>query len=125
MSVVLWVDKQLTPALRAQLVRESSRWLFRSLCVALTRRTDGRKEEPFRLNSSRVTVFNINNGRENLVAKVRTINHSHGHHCESEKASFWSSAELAMRAKAAMIPLVAIKIVPDTLINTVDVRVYQ
>lgn len=67
----------------------------------------------------------MKNGRINLVARVMIINHNHGNQFEVENSNFWVSTELAPTVKPERILPSAKKVVPDTLIETVDVRVYQ
>jgi hypothetical protein len=86
---------------------------------------DGIHRDSSQLNASRITIFNMKNGRVKSVASVQIINHSQFNDFEIENFNLLVSTVVAAPVKADNILLNANKVVPDTLIETVDVRVNQ
>jgi hypothetical protein len=86
---------------------------------------DGIHRDWSQLNASRITIFNMKNGRVKSVARVQTINHSQLNDSEVENFNLLVSTSVAAPVSASSIPLNTNKVVPDTLIETVDVRVNQ
>jgi hypothetical protein len=67
----------------------------------------------------------MKNGRVKSVARVQITNHSQLNESEVENFNLLVSTSVAAPVSASSILLNANKVVPDTLIETVDVRVNQ
>jgi hypothetical protein len=67
----------------------------------------------------------MKNGRVKSVARVQIINHSQLNESEVENFNLLVSTAVAAPVSASSILLNANKVVPDILIETIDVRVNQ